>query len=426
MAPLRLPGQQGAADRKAVTRVAAAKDARECLTYAREERDRRYAAAVKDRLPWTDSLDTAVTTAIRELARECLLRFPLKEAKLDGLKPVAQLYAAAGLTDSARMVARLWMSRATNDTARAAALDYAIWVLPPTERDSGTVASSLMAEAESLLDQIDALGSAFSNRAFIARRHVAGAYREQGRHDKNVAHLSRALALIPKLSAADRQGYPHDIALTYIELAESYRALGQPDQAKTILSRGLEELADFKPQQLVQLRSTALVDNPAPRLVATHWFNAPEGTTELDLKGKVSLVMISAHWCGPCQNSYPSLQRLFEKYRERGLNVVVTSGLWGYYEDKKDVSPEEELAYSQTYFLKKHRLTVPVALDVPSGSSKSDSSRLVPGHDRISQALYASAYPTFFLIDRNGIIRKRYVGFNETKLIADIEKLLRN
>ena len=53
-------------------------------------------------------------------------------------------------------------------------------------------------------------------------------------------------------------------------------------------------------------------------------FKDPGGTVKKfdNLKGKVSVVYFWATWCEPCQKEAPQLKALFEKYRDKGFDVV--------------------------------------------------------------------------------------------------------
>lgn len=48
-----------------------------------------------------------------------------------------------------------------------------------------------------------------------------------------------------------------------------------------------------------------------------------------DFKGKLILLHFWAPWCGPCKEEMPSLEELYQEYKEKGLEVVaVAIGTW--------------------------------------------------------------------------------------------------
>ncbi len=116
-------------------------------------------------------------------------------------------------------------------------------------------------------------------------------------------------------------------------------------------------------------------------------------------KGKVILLNFWATWCPSCKNEMPSLTSLYKKYREKGIVVVAIS----MDKSKRDVQN----------FLSKSPIVFPVLLD-------SDLS--------ISHKYKVFAFPTTFLIDREGVLREKYIGeedWMDPEIIKPIEKYLK-
>ena len=114
--------------------------------------------------------------------------------------------------------------------------------------------------------------------------------------------------------------------------------------------------------------------------------------------GKVMLVNFWATDCAVCVREMPELVRLYERYRERGLEVVAVA--------LKHDPPNYVIRFAEM-----NRLPFKVALD-----SLGEHARAFGG---------IRATPTAFLIDRRGNIVERIVGMPDFgKLNALIEQKL--
>jgi peroxiredoxin len=124
------------------------------------------------------------------------------------------------------------------------------------------------------------------------------------------------------------------------------------------------------------------------------------GTVRLSsLKGSVVFLNFWATWCPPCRSEMPSMQVLYDRFRNSGLQFVVVDIM----EDDSDVSE----------FLDYFDLTFPVALD-ENGS--------------VSDRYGVEAIPTTFIIDKNSNIIIQARGsrdWNTPEMFKAFEELLR-
>jgi cytochrome c biogenesis protein CcmG/thiol:disulfide interchange protein DsbE len=101
------------------------------------------------------------------------------------------------------------------------------------------------------------------------------------------------------------------------------------------------------------------------------------------LKGKVVLLDFWATWCGPCKESIPHLIQLYKNYRERGFELV------GMNVDKGD---REAV----------HRFVM--SMDIPYP--------VVTAPEDVVRSYRVTGIPATFLIDKEGKIREKLVGFS--------------
>jgi peroxiredoxin len=67
------------------------------------------------------------------------------------------------------------------------------------------------------------------------------------------------------------------------------------------------------------------VGSPAPRFIAQTTDAVSESRSLDDYRGQPVLLNVWATWCDPCRDEMPSMQRLYEALKDRGLRVVAIS-----------------------------------------------------------------------------------------------------
>ena len=119
-----------------------------------------------------------------------------------------------------------------------------------------------------------------------------------------------------------------------------------------------------------------------------------------DLKGRVVLVDFWATWCGPCKMSFPSLQKVQDKFKDNpDIQILAIDTR----EREKTEARREKKVKD---FIAENKYTFRVLLDT----------------DSISYSYGVKGIPAKFLIDRQGIIRFESKGFaNEKKMISELE-----
>ncbi|MDA2922116.1 TlpA family protein disulfide reductase [Patescibacteria group bacterium AH-259-L07] len=116
-----------------------------------------------------------------------------------------------------------------------------------------------------------------------------------------------------------------------------------------------------------------------------------------DFKGKVILLNFWATWCPPCRAEMPSMERLYQEFKDSSLVVVAVS--WG--DAKKKVKK----------FVQKNNLTFVMLLDPKKETKKKYPSRYIP---------YS------IIIDQDGIVKNTILGSKEWDSDETLLNLLRS
>ncbi len=135
-------------------------------------------------------------------------------------------------------------------------------------------------------------------------------------------------------------------------------------------------------------RAAPSINGPAPDLVLSELggeiFNLSK------LRGKVILVNYWATWCAPCKKEMPVLNSFYRRYHEEGLEIIGISA------DR----PQD--------FARMRRI---------SGTLAYPTATL----DRISQDGFGppAGFPLTYVIDREGIVRDKFIDVRE-ELLRDV------
>ncbi len=124
-----------------------------------------------------------------------------------------------------------------------------------------------------------------------------------------------------------------------------------------------------------------------------------EITETSELRGKVVFINFWASWCPPCRAEFPSVQKLYDRYRSNEDMVFLTVNL------------DDELILGKNY-LQKEKLTIPFL--VPNSS--------------IPKQLYSGSIPATTVLDKTGKIRMHHSGmadYSKASFYQEIEALLK-
>lgn len=100
-----------------------------------------------------------------------------------------------------------------------------------------------------------------------------------------------------------------------------------------------------------------------------------------EFRGKVVVLNFWATWCAPCIEEMPSLVQMQQRLKDRGVTVVAVS--------------LDKDADSYQRFLRNHNISLLTVRDDKQASSN----------------LYGTfKFPETYIIDRNGVMRRKFIG----------------
>jgi thiol-disulfide isomerase/thioredoxin len=192
------------------------------------------------------------------------------------------------------------------------------------------------------------------------------------RYVRGLAHL--ALALVVQQSGEARQDEAAGIFRQFLKDFD-------PKDTPPCLS-GLEPTERYRAEAELEAISTRGLGDAAPELDGEDLDGKPMRLA--DFKGKVVLLSSWATWCRPCMKLVPHERKVATRLQGRPFAIVGVNA---------DREKEKALAACE-----RERMTWRSFVNERAG------------RPRIAQAWGLAVWPTLYLIDHKGVIRKRWVG----------------
>lgn len=391
-------------------------------------------------IPLTSAMVTQATTEKNVEEKSCAAKFDAKTLPPAGLVSLAEVYgdmgdvpASAALIDTVKK----HKDATASDKASAIALQINNGLREPKGDERN-------ARLEKMIDELDALGTAVFEQQFTAHSRMNGYYRADDIDAGIIKHSTWLIKAGETCAPADRNRLGLTIASAHVNMAEAWAGQGMTDKALALLRDGVSKWGDVSPRPAngsapvpnyardnyfkPEIERLELVGTPAAPITAPVWLNGP-ANNKLEMAGHVTLLEFTAHWCGPCRESYPGINRLRAKYGAQGFRVAQATQLYGYFQSERGLDAATEIARDKVYFEEHHIGDVPLAIgpkvDVKVVNGKVE---YIPAKDPNDVNYKVGGIPQIHLIDKKGNIRLIMVGYddaNEEKLAKMIESLLK-
>jgi len=353
-----------------------------------------------------------------EFAKACIALIALDTVPASQLAPLAELYIEAAQPDMAdKTITRALDGTATDPARRASTLVTATRIVMRQPKSD-----ERNARAEKYVDALDALPDSLVREKIDAHGMLNSYYRGDDIDAGIIKHSTRIIDLGQRLAPDQRTPVGRTLVAAYVNAAEAYAGEEQTAKALELLRRAPKDLIGVEgveEQVKPTLERYELVGTPAAAVEAPQWLHAAPPNGRLEMRSQVTWLQFTAHWCGPCRESYPGVVRLANTYGERGLRVVMVTQLYGYFESQRNLSPADELKAIGEYF-PRFGIVFPMAVGNRL-QARADARDVNDVNYRVG------GIPQIQIIDKKGVIRLIMVGYdeaNEPRLAALIARLL--
>ena len=133
--------------------------------------------------------------------------------------------------------------------------------------------------------------------------------------------------------------------------------------------------------------------------------DSEHNVTLSQLRGKIVVLNFWATWCPPCVEEMPSLVQMQKKMQDKGITVLAVS--------------VDDDANDYHKFLKDHSIDL---LTVRESGQRTPTGVIAP----VSSRYGTIKVPETYIIDRDGVIRRKFIGpvdWNQTEIVEYLSRL---
>ncbi len=234
----------------------------------------------------------------------------------------------------------------------------------------------------------------------IAKEAAIGIYKGENAEQNNTYALLAEKVLSPKKYITQLEQFVKDGKAG----SETKKILERAYVKKNKSAAGFEDyLAALEKESYLKMVAElqkSMLNNVSPSFALLD-LNGNKLNTS-DLKGKVIVVDFWATWCGPCIASFPSMQKMVNKYKDSADVKFVFINTWENGDDKEKKAGD---------FIKTNKYNFQVLMD---------------NDNAVIESFKVEGIPTKFVIDKNGVIRFKSVGYNsnEDKMMAELTAMI--